>query len=296
MRKCDICSTQIPLGTDRCPSCGYRFKPERKLNQEVRAQRKAAYMAQFQPHPSPLDDLKNKFGSTHKRKVSTIQDADKTRKIIKRFIIGFITVAILLTALPIGIGVFLGIREVFSEESYFEEESFFGDEFEYEWVNSYEELRDTNSVVADSVVYYRDFVFDKMDDYNRSGYEYSLYESYNVYGDELDYGYISTVLEVGDEYVDIAATKYSIDDDWVVVYSMSDFLDDGVLRVDETITNALANISGYSFAELAKCVNSYVLDYQSGDMYGEYQIGDATFSIDFYDDEYLDVAITLPIE
>ena len=49
MRKCDICGTNIPFSTDRCPNCGYQYKPERKID---------GYMSQFQPHPSPLDDLK----------------------------------------------------------------------------------------------------------------------------------------------------------------------------------------------------------------------------------------------
>ena len=32
MRKCDICSTPIPLGSNRCPNCGFIYRKERKLN------------------------------------------------------------------------------------------------------------------------------------------------------------------------------------------------------------------------------------------------------------------------
>ena len=88
MRKCDICSTVIPIGTDRCPNCGFQYKPERKLD----GQRKK-YMSQFQPHPSPLDNKKKKV---------TIHYKDKKSFSTGRFVGIIIPIIIML----IGIGVF----------------------------------------------------------------------------------------------------------------------------------------------------------------------------------------------
>ena len=53
MRKCDICSTPIPLGSNRCPNCGFIYRKERKLNgrNDKREENKKEFMSQFVQHP-----------------------------------------------------------------------------------------------------------------------------------------------------------------------------------------------------------------------------------------------------
>lgn len=301
MRKCDICSTPIPFGTDRCPSCGYRYKPERKLNQDVRQTKKAEYMSQFQPHPSPLDDGKSIFGKSSGINISEELSKFKKRtnyaspknnrsnqsKLIKRIVLGIVIGSIVVTLIPIAlfgiVNMSLDFSNPFNDDYVYDWES----DYIYEWYSSYDELETNFPELAKEVILYRDYVETAAMNYNGSDSNYTIWEDYNVDEGELGSVYISTALEVKDTIVDMTIDSMYGEESMLLSYFSSSYLYEGVLTINNEVINALATVANVPVDELSKYAQQFMNE-MTGDEYSQsYDLGEATFTIDYYDD-YVD--------
>lgn len=67
MKKCDICYTPIPPGSDRCPNCGYIYREDLEVSGKKEEKKIADYMKQFQSHP---------YDTTRKPKPTKLQIPD----------------------------------------------------------------------------------------------------------------------------------------------------------------------------------------------------------------------------
>lgn len=296
MRTCDICSTPIPFGTDRCPNCGYRYKPERKLNDHVRAQKKAEYMSQFQPHPSPLDEVKNTFtkmaGVDWSGKIKsvsslktkpTVASRNKNKKTIKSIVLAIVISSLIVTLIPIGIGVFIGISNVF--DGYVD-----SDDYSYEWYESFDTLEMKYPEISKEVYPYREYILDQANIYSGND---DIYENYNIYGGQLDYGYLSCLLEVDGLFLDMSVERYTYDDEWTVSYSISDFTDEGQV-IKENMLQTLSKVSGESYDEMVSYVKTYFNEFIEDGAYYEYPLDDGWFGIE-YSDNYISYSLREPL-
>lgn len=97
MRKCDICSTPIPHGQNRCPNCGYIYRPD--ASSQVNKQKKEDYMAQFQPHPIGDETAPKENKPVFSKKKS------------HRNMLGILAIVIVVLVIGLGVGLFAAISQ-----------------------------------------------------------------------------------------------------------------------------------------------------------------------------------------
>lgn len=274
MRKCDICDTRIPFGEDRCPNCGFPYKPERKLSEEVREAKKEKYMSQFEPHPSPLDSLKkgeipdfSKIydgvkGAFNKQASRTIRP---TRRKGNPFLIIPILIAFFVASTFI-FGISYGITNIFEEFnsdfdidfSDFEDEDFYDDD--YAWFESGAQLKDAYYDVYVEVEPY----YNKMANYVSNTDD--IMEMYGVEYGQLYYANIGTNLLLNDHY--IYSVFYYEDDEWFELYQGSkDIGYDKPLSVNQGIVNALAYLTQVDVSTIEGFMEDFINQYKEGFTY-----------------------------
>ena len=247
-------------------------------------------MSQFQQHPSPVDELKNKkdtidfskvFNTSKTPKRNTYRPTNNAAKTVKRIILAIIISSLILTLVPVGIGVYLGIKEVI-DDNYIEN---YEEDYVYEWYDTYTDLEDNFPELAKIAQPYREYVEEKTDLYASSYGSYDLYESYCVDEYELDYVYISGGLDFPTTYLSIVVTRYEEDDPWYEYYYGYSYFDENEQPYVETqIIEAISQVTNISYDTLLQNANSFVSDLVIGeDAYVEYPVGNGTFSIDYYD-------------
>jgi len=303
MRICDICSTPIPLGSDRCPKCGYRYREERRLNQEERKAKKAKYMSQFQQHPSPLDDLKNKtdtidfskvFDRLNDIKISPTRTQRRDgAKTLKRIIITIVVLMAIFTVIPIGVGIYMGLTQVFTDLDYT-----ISDEYEYdyvyEWYDTYDDLQYNFPELAKELDPYYNHIDNLVFLY---GDGYGLSESYCVDGEVLDYAYIDASLEVNSNYISAQVYRYSSDVSWQETYYGYDYFDENeVPFINVEILKALSELTDVDYDWFYKNANEFVSNIIVGEeMTIQYYNGNEVFTLDYYSD-CVDYSYTRKVE
>ena len=259
MRKCDICSTNIPIGSDRCPNCGYQYKPERKLDGT-----REKYMSQFQPHPSPLDGLKKgeipDFSKVYTGLKDTINKSTVKTVRKKRSAIIIIPIIILFMIISTFIfGISYGVTQIFDDfDSYFDSD--FDDYYvDYGWYHSLEELEEFYPQVYDKVQPYYSYVYNLVDEFS----EFDISEMYSVEDDELDYGSIDGSVYLNDLYVYVAA-HYDYDH-WYELFQTDLHVGDNLeLGVNQNVINALAYLTGVDSNQIQKFLENFTQTCEEG--------------------------------
>lgn len=189
MRRCDICSTPIPPGENRCPNCGYIYRPETKTIEEKKAseERKRKYMSQFEFHPMPKTNRPRK----------TVLNGRVMGRRRTGVIIGVITVLIVVF---IGLGVVFnlvadgGLPSLFGDTEHFDDILWDDDDvIEYEDMASLE--ADYPDVAEEIRPYYDQVVTIGEPNYS---VDY-LYESYEVEDQAFSSAYMSSSFTINDE-------------------------------------------------------------------------------------------------
>lgn len=259
MRKCDICSTNIPIGSDRCPNCGYQYKPERKLDGT-----REKYMSQFQPHPSPLDGLKKgeipDFSKVYDGLKNTINKSTVKTVRKKRSAIIIIPIIILFMIISTFIfGISYGVTQIFDDfDSYFDSD--FDDYYvDYGWYYSLDELEEFYPHVYDEVQPYYSYVYNLVDDFT----EFDISEMYSVEDDELDYGSIDGSVYLNDLYVYVAA-HYDYDH-WYELFQTDLHVGDNLeLGVNQNVINAFAYLTGVESDQIQKFLENFTQTCEEG--------------------------------
>lgn len=171
MRKCDICQTPIPLGQDRCPNCGYRYRPERKTTPETREVAKQQYMSQFQPHPTPIKPRVKSRPAQPQRKVRSGGVGKVFKKVILICLMVFCLISLATTVVRVGLN---SISDLLSEH---ETLSF----------SDITELEQEYPEAADDVKEQMKYLQALFPEYAISDY----YQYYQVTDDVLNYAYLS---------------------------------------------------------------------------------------------------------
>lgn len=290
MRTCDICSTPIPLGTDRCPNCGYRYRPEKSLN---RVSKKESYMSQFQPHPSPLDELKKGEIPDFSKVYSTIKDtfnkqATRTVRPTRRKGNPFLIIPILILfmiASTFIFGVSYSFSQIFDSFDFMTEDIFeYHQHFDY-----YEDLPETCSY---EIKPYYDRMVQLVDDYDI--YDYGMMQSYDVYdGDDVSV-WMQCSIEYEDVMVNIDYSTYEFDEPWTENYSVYYYYDEGQpVEMHTQAIIALSEITGLPYEDLEACAKDFFNQVTGLDritMY--YQVQGAEFYLN-YDHRNMDYGITM---
>lgn len=248
MRKCDICGTNIPFSTDRCPNCGYQYKPERKID---------GYMSQFQPHPSPLDDLKKTTKTITPKNYSSNHSMMKYIGIIVPVISLIVMVSIFVTQIS---------SKIFDLSS----PSFSTGELEtYYLFYHYEDLSSNFEEVASEVKPYYVYAQSLHDQYCEEGYV--MYEEYLANDEVLDYATMDTTLLIDEIYVGYSLYKISQYDEWqenIAVTSEGE---------NQEAIRVMADFIGVDYNSL------YTFYQMSDEGFYQYFIEDGYFCVDKFD-------------
>ena len=254
MRKCDICSTIIPIGTDRCPNCGFQYKPERKLD----AQRKE-YMSQFQPHPSPLDDLKKVT------KTIAPKGYDSNKSMIK-----YVEIIIPIIALIVMVSIFV----IQIQRQYFD---FFSptpdysisEEQHYYTFYTYDDLSLRFEGAASEAKPYYVYASDLHNQYGEEGYV--MYEEYVAYEDILDYATMDTTLCIDNIYFGYSLFKVSQYDSWQEVIATT---------IEGDLQEAIQTMADFIGVDYDTLYDFYQM---SEEGYYEYYVDGGEFCVDTFE-------------
>ena len=276
MRTCDICSTPIPFGTDRCPNCGYRYRPERGLN---RVNEKQTYMSQFQPHPSPLDDLKKVTKIDFSKKKSS--KGISAKKVIAPIISIIVSMGIVSSLM----GAFIMLVDTVDFDSInlgiFQQP-----------VAEYYSYPDLPIEAASEVEPYYTKMETLVDWYDP--YYWGITESYYVYKGELDAAWMQAELEYDGVMVYAEFSKDTKDDPFREIYTSYCYYDtDDAKVVHDNALVALSEITEVSYEEMKDCAHDFFN--QLGNQYRyyvNYEIGDAEFELR-YDHDNIDYIVRM---
>lgn len=203
MRKCDICSTPIPLGSDRCPNCGFIYRKERKLNErnDKREENKKEFMSQFVQHPFVNPTIKKP-----KPKITPSEEhkAIFQMKIIYIVISIIAVVGVLSNLIPMVIGFIDETVEEYQEPAK-----------AFQSYQNIEVLRFDYPDIADKIQPY----YDRLLDYPDSLGDAVFYESYELVDEELISSYMS--LDFFDNDSSYTKTIYNYGDEWEESISIS---------------------------------------------------------------------------
>lgn len=240
MRKCDICSTPIPLGSNRCPNCGFIYRKERKLNgrNDKREENKKEFMSQFVQHPFVNPTIKK---SKPKVTPSEEQKAKSQMKIITIVIAISIAVRVLGNLIPMVIDFVDEAVEEYQEPA-----------LAYQSYQNIEVLRFDYPDIADKIQPY----YDRLLDYPDSLGEAVFYEDYQLVDEELTSVYMS--LDFFDHDNDYTRTFYNYGDRWDETISISKELNKGGFYSKDDIQKmaTLADVDAEQLYE--RCLEIYV--------------------------------------
>lgn len=213
MRKCDICSTPIPLGQDRCPNCGYIYRAETKVNGEnpdtkLNTTRKDAkmqqYMSQFQQHPfvkSVTNSSKKLYKTPHN------YSFQMKRPVIIGCIVAFCILFIIGNVVPSIIEIVDNFDGQYDEIADYEED--------IEQFDDIEILRSSYAEIAEQMEPY----YKRLMDYPYNMEISHMYENYQVDDDEFDSGYMSIDFFEGEIFYN--KTIYNFGFGWDETFQMS---------------------------------------------------------------------------
>lgn len=254
MRRCDICSTIIPIGTDHCPNCGFQYKPERKLD----GQRKV-YLSQFQPHPSPLDDFKKPKEPMASKEYGSRKNITKLIEIILPALALIVMISIFVTQIT---------RQYFEFSSLIPEYTM-TEEQNYYTFYDYDHLSSNFEEAASEVKPYYVYAQNLHDKYCEEGYV--MYEEYITYEDIVDYATMDTTLCVDNIYFSYSLYKPSQYDSWQEMIATSlEGENQEAVRVMADFINVDYNTLYYFYSI-------------SEEGYYEYDINGGMFCVDTFD-------------
>lgn len=240
MRKCDICSTPIPLGSNRCPNCGFIYRKERKLNgrNDKREENKKEFMSQFVQHPFVNPTIKK---SKPKVTPSEEQKAKSQMKIITIVIAISIAVGVLGNLIPMVIDFVDEAVEEYQEPA-----------LAYQSYQNIEVLRFDYPDIADKIQPY----YDRLLDYPDSLGEAVFYEDYQLVDEVLTSSYMN--LDFFDNDSSYTKTIYNYGNKWEETISISkQFNKSGFYSKDDIKEMAtLADVDAKQLYE--RCLEIYV--------------------------------------
>ena len=267
MRKCDICSTVIPFGEDRCPSCGFPYRPEGKLSDVDRYEKKEKYMSQFQPHPSPLDDLKKGEIPDFSKVYNTIKgsfnkQANRTIRPTRRKGNPFLIIPILIVFMILGtfiFGISYGFSQVFDEFNFVDGDFFFDSDYyedeDYQWYYSSEELENMYpNIYTEEVKPYYLHMYNFQNETNNYG---DITEMYGVEYGELYYASINAAFLMNNH--DINAMLSYQDGEWFELYQVSKKVGSHIENaIDQEIIDSLSYFTQVD----SEIIKGFLEDYQ----------------------------------
>lgn len=216
MRKCDICSTPIPLGSNRCPNCGFIYRKERKLNgrNDKREENKKEFMSQFVQHP-----FVNPMIKKPKPKITPSEEHKAIFQIkIIAIVIAIITVVgVLSNLIPMVISFIDETVEEYQEPAK-----------AFQSYQNIEVLRFDYPDIADKIQPY----YDRLLDYPDSLGDAVFYENYELVDEQLTISYMS--LDFFDNESSYTKTIYNYGNEWEESISISkQFNESGFYNKDD---------------------------------------------------------------
>lgn len=233
MRRCDICHTIIPPGSDHCPNCGYIYREDLVPSGEKDAKKIENYMKQFQPHPY---DTTNETKKVQPQMPDIKKMADSLNMMGGKMIVKSVTILIAFLIIIGIVGSVIG-NIVSSVDFVSNNEAVVN-------FDNYDELNDNFPQIALEVYpFYQQTIEEAM----MADESASLYESYTIIGDEISYIQLEANYELSDS-ISMSHLMYTFGYGWHNQASIND---------DDTFNSEFHNrtINDEDIMEMARLVN-----------------------------------------